>query len=75
MRPPECGVCGKGPDEADGGMEAFTTVAFADYEPLPDRMTGHPRGLEWLCGDHAAAGAALAQLSWPEAYRRLRGRG
>ena len=43
MRPPICEVCRR---------KAVETVRFANFEPLPDGMTGHPRGLGWFCRWH-----------------------
>ena len=48
MKPPKCALCGDTKFEIkDGG-----TVRFANYEPLPEGMVGHPKGLEWFCGLH-----------------------
>jgi ribosomal protein L7/L12 len=27
-------------------------VQFADFQPLPEGVGGHPRGLEWICEEH-----------------------
>ncbi len=54
MRPPICEVCRR---------KAVATVAFADYEPLPDGMVGHPRGLGWFCRWHVAGARALRRHS------------
>lgn len=51
MRPPICAVCFKRFSLNEGGG----TVAFADYEPLPDGIVGHPKGLEWFCAEHIDA--------------------
>ena len=58
MKPPICELCGRAVELGEGGG----TVTFADYEPLPDGMTGHPEGCFWLCRRHLAAGRALSEL-------------
>ena len=65
MRPPICELCG-------GAAEA--TLSFADYEPLPPRMTGHPRGVGWFCQRHLPAARGLRHLSMGEALAALGGR-
>ena len=65
MKPPICEVCGSRFD-ADAAL-----VRFADYEPLPDRVVGHPRGLAWFCGRHLAAAEELKHLTEKEALKRL----
>ena len=65
MRPPICELC---------GGKARETVTFADHEPLPEGMTGHPRGVGWFCHRHLAAARRLRRLSLEEARRSLGGR-
>ena len=65
MRPPICELC---------GGEAEKTLSFADYEPLPDGMTGHPRGLAWICDRHLRAARRLADRSQGAAVVTLRSR-
>ena len=65
MRPPICEVC-RG--------RATETVRFADHEPLPDGMTGHPPGLGWFCRRHLEGARALAGRSLGEAVGLLRRR-
>ncbi|NNF57100.1 MAG: hypothetical protein HKN04_02565 [Rhodothermaceae bacterium] len=67
MRPPICAVCHDRFATKEGGL-----VRFADYEPLPERVVGHPKGLEWFCGKHHAAAEALSHLATTEALRRIR---
>lgn len=67
MRPPICEVCDRRADEDD----AFALLTFADHEPLPDGMVGHPAGLHWLCPDHADAMADLTDRPWAEALAAL----
>lgn len=80
VRPPICDVCGARAGETDD----FALVAFADHEPLPDGMVGHPRGLHWLCPVHvgyadltdltlaqaraAAAGPAASPDPWQQEW-------
>lgn len=65
MRPPICDLCGR--DAGDGEL-----VSFRDYAPLPQGMTGHPRGRCWFCARHAAAAKALTHLDTGQAFARLR---
>jgi hypothetical protein len=72
MRPPICECCGldfRGDDlysETSGGL-----VRFADYEPLPEGMVGHPPGLAWFCSKHITAARGLTMYSLGEALKRL----
>lgn len=63
MRPPICEVCGR---------EAIETVRFANYEPLPDGMVGHPRGLGWFCRRHLRGARRLAGRPMVRAVEILR---
>lgn len=62
MRPPECAVCGDEFEASDGRL-----VTFAERESdrqwreraAASAMVGHPPNVEWFCGRHAAAAAAL----------------
>ena len=63
MRPPICEVCGRG---------AIATVSFSDYEPLPDGMVGHPRGVGWFCRWHLKPARRLSRRTLGQAVRRLR---
>ena len=69
MMPPICTVCGDrfDPFGDDAGM-----VSFADYEPLPRGMVGHPKGNEWFCERHYAEARALTHLTSTEAVRQIR---
>jgi hypothetical protein len=66
MRPPICDLCGARFEPEAGGM-----VRFADYEPLPDGMVGHPQGLEWFCPRHIARARKLSHLPSGTAITRL----
>lgn len=61
MRPPICPLCAD--DRVNTTLDGGEWLAFADYAALPDRMTGHPEGLEWFCLHHLPA--ARAQVQWP----------
>lgn len=69
MKPPICECCGKDfrDDIGTGG-----TVRFADYEPLPDGMVGHPKGLAWFCGEHLEKARLLQDHSLPDALKMMR---
>ena len=72
MKPPICQVCGHDSEpELRRSGRGGDWVEFADHEPLPRGMPGHPHGLEWFCTVHLDAARALA--GWPvdEALRRL----
>ena len=77
MMPPMCQVCGFGlfdlPADKDIS-DAFSTVTFSDYVPLPDndQITGHPEGVVWFCSRHLAAAQKLSHLTTREALRQLR---
>ena len=66
MRPPICALCNGRFDPKDGG-----TVRFADYEPLPEGMVGHPKGLEWFCGEHIHDAKARSHLTTKEAIAEM----
>lgn len=70
--PPECDVCGRRPDPDADGLDGFTTLTFADHVPLPDGMTGHPKGVHWLCAKHAEDLADHTDLPWSVARSRVR---
>ena len=69
MQPPICEVC-----QSDGrtGDDEFGLVQFADFEPLPEDIVGHPPGLGWFCGEHTQQAESLAHLSLAEAVRQIR---
>jgi hypothetical protein len=75
MKPPICRLC-NGTLDARESRAGHTGdwVAFADYEALPERMVGHPRGLEWFCSEHVAAARALSSRSTQEALIELQRR-
>ena len=47
-------------------------MEFAEYEPLPDGMTGHPKGAVWFCERHHEAAQALKDHRSGAALKRLR---
>ena len=69
MKPPICEFCGKDfrDDMKNGGM-----VRFANYEPLPQGMVGHPKGLAWFCGEHLETAESLQGHSLPDALKMMR---
>ena len=66
MRPPICDVCGEGFEPSEGDL-----LRFADYEPLPEGMVGHPDGLLWICGEHLEEAKGLTHLSGSAAVEEL----
>lgn len=73
MKPPICAVCGHRATR-DQPDRQTRLVRFADYEPLPDDVAGHPKGLEWFCEEHREAAEALRELPLDAALNRLRAR-
>jgi len=63
MRPPACAICGDEFDAPDGRL-----VTFAERDgdqqwrerAAATRMVGNPPNVEWFCGVHADAAAALS---------------
>ncbi len=51
---------------------AFDTVNFADFQPLPQGVCGHPAGMEWFCPRHLAKARRLSHLLTAEAVRLIR---
>jgi len=75
MKPPICEVCGDDfRREFETSRACGDLVAFADYEPLPEGVTGHPAGLCWICERHVEAARGLTHLRSGEAIDRLRAR-
>ncbi|MET4729688.1 hypothetical protein ABIE09_003502 [Lysobacter enzymogenes] len=72
MKPPICHLCGRNM-LGEGGPEG-DLVAFADFQPLPHGVAGHPHGLEWFCAEHLSAAQSLARLDCAEAMQQLRER-
>lgn len=69
MKPPMCDLCKRkfSPSQNGGG-----TIRFADYEPLPDGIVGHPKSLVWFCEEHLDAAKAVKKLNYKEAMYQLR---
>ncbi len=67
MKPPICELCGERFDPREGGG----AVTFADYQPLPEGMAGHPTGLEWFCDRHHSRAESFRGLPTAEALKRL----
>lgn len=67
MKPPVCSVCDR---QFEPNVDSL--VAFADYEPLPEDIVGHPQGLEWVCPEHIQAARSLRHLDSESAIARLR---
>ncbi|SDY19121.1 hypothetical protein, partial [Lysobacter enzymogenes] len=57
MKPPICHLCGRNM-LGEGGPEG-DLVAFADFQPLPYGVAGHPHGLEWFCAEHLSAAQSM----------------
>lgn len=78
MRPPECAVCGDEFTAPDGRL-----VTFAERDSdrqwrervAAERMVGHPPNVEWFCGVHGDAAAALAGLTIDAALTELKRKG
>ena len=46
-------------------------MRFADYQPLPTGMVGHPRGLGWFCHLHLNQAQQLTTLTMADALHQL----
>lgn len=71
MRPPICSLC-RHLSGSDDTSASGAWVDFADFEPLPPHVIGHPRGLEWFCSAHLPAARRLAGLPSDAALDELR---
>lgn len=71
MKPPICAVCGErfSPGKGEDGG---TAVKFADYEPLPERRVGHPKGMVWVCREHLEGARSRTTLTTAEAIKKIR---
>ena len=69
MKPPICEFCGQ--DFRDASPLPGDLVRFADYEPLPDGMVGHPQGLAWFCGEHVEEARSLQERPLSEALKMM----
>lgn len=75
MRPPICECCGL--DFRDDDLHSETSgglVRFADFEPLPEGMVGHPPGLAWFCSKHITAARGFTEMALGAALIRLKER-
>ena len=70
MEPPICAFCGQ--DFRDESPLPGDLVRFADYEPLPEGMVGHPKGLAWFCGEHIEQARSLQERPLSEALKIMR---
>lgn len=72
MKPPVCRLCGRDfRSEWFHAQSGGELIYFRDYEPLPDEVVGHPRGVEWFCRAHAPAAKRLARLDSSSALVEL----
>jgi hypothetical protein len=69
VKPPLCCICGR---QDDPGA---SLVSFADFEPLPPGMVGHPAGLEWVCSAREKQARSLRHLPSGVAIAKARGGG
>ena len=67
MKPPQCALCGERFDPAEGGG----LVRFADYQPMPEGVVGHPRGLEWFCSAHLEMARSRSYLEAADAIQEM----
>lgn len=66
MKPPRCAVC------HERFSPSNSLVRFSNYQPLPERTKGHPKGLEWFCEIHIEAAKALKSKTLAEAVAMIR---
>ncbi len=55
MKPPVCALCGRRFPSSEGRL-----VKFSNYQPLPERMMGHPVGAVWFCERHVGVAERLS---------------
>ncbi|GAA4809775.1 hypothetical protein GCM10011365_15400 [Marinicella pacifica] len=72
MKPPVCEICQKrltldSDSESTGGL-----VWFKNYQPLPPRMVGHPKGIGWFCGVHYKQAQTLNNLDMTDAIQQIK---
>lgn len=67
MRPPVCAVCDNSFDPQTG-----LSLRFTDYSPLPENITGHPKGEEWFCELHSAKAKELTEMNLQSALNILK---
>ncbi len=73
MKPPICHLCKKPVSAVHSqALDVGNWVQFADYQPLPDGMVGHPHGLEWFCAEHVGFAEALSAKGIDEAMLEMR---
>lgn len=70
MKPAVCLLCGKAAIE-EAGPSRGDWVQFAEYVEASTDSLDHPKGLEYLCDEHLAAGQALISKSSQEALAEL----
>jgi len=74
VRPPICAICGKRFDE----HVKLLGFALSDAERESNKrfekqgFGGHPAGLEWFCGIHAAIAEKYLNLTKAEAMIKIR---
>ena len=68
MKPPQCAYCHKRFKASNRNL-----VKFADYQALPERMVGHPKGMLWFCGEHIEKARQLKDLPSKDALRLMSG--
>jgi len=62
------------PSPVSSDSAAFDTVNFADFQPLPPGVCGHPTGMAWFCPRHHLEARRLSHLPTAEAVNTIRAR-
>ena len=76
MRPPICAICHKRFDTSEGGLVSFTlTPEEVEHNKVFNQKgySGHPKGLDWFCGEHIEKAKALKHFSLGEAMAKMKG--
>jgi hypothetical protein len=65
MKPPKCYFC--------SNKDGVKLIEFADYEDLEfiPGMTGHAKGLEWVCKEHREKGIDFSTVTAEQAWKRF----
>jgi hypothetical protein len=77
MRPPICAFCHLDfrHSDTEGGLVHFAlTVEEREFNKRFDEKgyTGHPKGLDWFCGEHIEKARSLAHLTLGAALAEMR---
>jgi len=75
MRPPICAICHKRFETSEGGLVSFTlTAEEVEQNKVFKKQgySGHPKGLDWFCGNHIEQAKTLNHLTLGEALKKMK---